>query len=240
MGGQREQDGAACIVQSFYPTDAYSTATGSNGSLSEKRIATRVAVTIITGMRPQTIGRVLGIGIRIAGRMAGQRLAGQAQAAAAGRPMTVPSLLLSGQAHRPPRAYPPGAGGSVAKGVGGFLRPFARVGGIVWLEVAGVFFFLPVMVFGPKIWKYRMDWLGDPTNEPSGPRWSSWWFSSTSASAPFGAPIASRLPVSELRPAFRTACFTRHRLSVPSTIAAAQPRSSTAPPGWLQYLPTCR
>jgi len=32
-------------------------------------------------MNPQTIGRVLGIGMRVAGRMAGQRLATSAQAA---------------------------------------------------------------------------------------------------------------------------------------------------------------
>ena len=103
----------------------------------------------------------MGIGIRVAGRMAGQRLAGQAQAAAAGRPMTVPAASVRAGAQTAARVSAR-AGGSVAKGVGGFLRPFARVGGIVWLEVAGVFFFLPVIVFGPKIWKYRMDWLGGP------------------------------------------------------------------------------
>src|ERR1700761_8356979 len=32
-------------------------------------------VTIIIGMRPENIGRVLGIGVRVAGRVAGQRLA---------------------------------------------------------------------------------------------------------------------------------------------------------------------
>jgi hypothetical protein len=28
-----------------------------------------------------------------------------------------------------------------------------RAGGIVWLEVTGVFFLLPVVVFGPALWK---------------------------------------------------------------------------------------
>src|SRR4051812_47450919 len=37
--------------------------------------------TIIIGMKPQTIGRVLGVGMRVAGRMAGQRLAANAQRA---------------------------------------------------------------------------------------------------------------------------------------------------------------
>jgi hypothetical protein len=33
----------------------------------------------------------------------------------------------------------------VARGVGGFLRPFRRVGGILWLEMTGAFFFLFVV-----------------------------------------------------------------------------------------------
>ncbi len=41
----------------------------------------------------------------------------------------------------------------VARGVGGFLRPLSRVGGIIWLEVAGVFFFLFVIVFAPMAWR---------------------------------------------------------------------------------------
>jgi phosphate starvation-inducible membrane PsiE len=40
----------------------------------------------------------------------------------------------------------------VSRGVGGFLRPFRRVGGILWLEVTGVFFLLPVVVFAPTLW----------------------------------------------------------------------------------------
>jgi hypothetical protein len=42
---------------------------------------------------------------------------------------------------------------SVSRGVGGFLRPFRRVGGILWLEVTGVFFLLPVFVFAPSLWR---------------------------------------------------------------------------------------
>ncbi len=33
------------------------------------------------------------------------------------------------------------------------LRPFRRVGGILWLEVTGVFFLLPVVVFAPALWR---------------------------------------------------------------------------------------
>jgi fucose 4-O-acetylase-like acetyltransferase len=42
------------------------------------------------------------------------------------------------------------------------LRPFRRVGGILWLEVTGVFFFLPVLVFSPTLWRLRASWAQGP------------------------------------------------------------------------------
>jgi hypothetical protein len=113
-------------------------------------------------MRPQTIGRAFGIGLRVAGRIAGQRLAGTAQPA---QPQAV--------AAAPSRATVPAAGQAtaragrsvvkgVAQGAGGFLRPFRRVGGILWLEVTGVFFLLPVLVFAPAVWRARLSWAHGP------------------------------------------------------------------------------
>jgi hypothetical protein len=116
--------------------------------------------TMITGMKAQTIGRVLGIGVRVAGRMAGQRLSGTGQSAPAGagsgvrQPATVNAAR--GSAGGPVSGPAVGrAAGSVARGVGGFLKPFRRVGNIVFLEVAGVFFFLFVLVFGNWAWRLR-------------------------------------------------------------------------------------
>jgi hypothetical protein len=117
-------------------------------------------------MRPQTIGRALGIGLRVAGRMAGQQLAGAGQSAAASQ-RQVPRQAApapnpgqnAGQAARRP-VVP--AGKAVAQGVGGFLRPFRRVGGIIWLEVTGVFFLLPVIVFAPNLWRMRASWAHGP------------------------------------------------------------------------------
>jgi hypothetical protein len=112
-------------------------------------------------MRPQTIGRTVGTGLRVAGRIAGQRLAAGAQAAAA-------------QAVTGPPAQPAGArtgaqatlrtGQGVKQGIGGFLRPFRRVGGILWLEVTGVFFLLPVLVFAPTVWRSRLSWAHGPNH----------------------------------------------------------------------------
>jgi len=50
----------------------------------------------------------------------------------------------------------------MARGVGGFLRPFGRIGGILWLEVTGVFFFLPVVVFAPILWRTRASYAHGP------------------------------------------------------------------------------
>jgi hypothetical protein len=101
-------------------------------------------------MKPEKIGRIAGIGVRLAGRMAGEKLAGQAQAgtptqtAQPNPPLTKDAGRAAGQVTR-----------GVARGVGGFLRPFGRVGGIIWLEVTGVFFLLFVVVFAPMVWRSR-------------------------------------------------------------------------------------
>jgi type VI protein secretion system component VasK len=46
--------------------------------------------------------------------------------------------------------------------MGGFFRPFQRVGSIIWLEVTGVFFLLPVVVFTPNLWRMRASWAAGP------------------------------------------------------------------------------
>ena len=52
--------------------------------------------------------------------------------------------------------------GGVVRGVGGFLRPFRRLGGILWLEVTGGLFFLPVVVFATTLWRVRASWAHGP------------------------------------------------------------------------------
>ncbi len=110
-------------------------------------------------MKPQSIGRALGIGLRVAGRIAGQRIAasGQAVKAPAANTLDGAGTGLKAEGHTAGRAT-----GSVVRGVGGFLRPFGRVGGILWLEVTGVFFLLPVVVFAPTLWRVRASWEHGP------------------------------------------------------------------------------
>jgi hypothetical protein len=105
------------------------------------------------------MGRALGIGLRVAGRIVGQKVAASASAASSAPPAAATanrsnpaaSGRAAGQATR-----------GVARGVGGFLRPFRRVGGILWLEVTGVFFLLPVAVYAPVLWRNRSSYAQGP------------------------------------------------------------------------------
>jgi hypothetical protein len=117
-------------------------------------------------MKPQTIGRVLGIGLRVAGRMAGQRLAGtqvseSRPGAPGGRPARRPLTIEA--ARIPAAARNAGAvTGGLGRGFGAFLRPFRRVGSIVFLEIIGAFFLLFAGFFATWAWKLRDQWPGGP------------------------------------------------------------------------------
>jgi hypothetical protein len=114
------------------------------------------------------IGRVLGIGVRVVGRAAGQHLTAPAQPAA-----TAP--VAGSQVQDRNRATAQAAAratiqtgqslsrGAMTRGAGGFLRPFRRVGGILWLEITGAFFliFVPVFVWRGA-WPARASYLHGP------------------------------------------------------------------------------
>jgi hypothetical protein len=111
-------------------------------------------------MRPESLGRVLGIGLRVAGRVAAQRINApqstsppqdKRQDPAANRPDLAAAVQNAARARS-----------NLGRGLAGFLKPFGRVGSIVWLEVTGVFFFLPVLVFAPTLWRTRFSYIHGP------------------------------------------------------------------------------
>jgi hypothetical protein len=117
-------------------------------------------------MKPLSIGRALGIGVRVAGRIAGEKLAASGQTAA-NAPARQPATVSAEQSQSAEKTAGQAAGKAtrgIARGIGGFLRPFRRVGGILWLEVTGVFFLLPVVVFSPKLWQLRASWQHGPNH----------------------------------------------------------------------------
>jgi hypothetical protein len=84
--------------------------------------------------------------------------------AAANAPAQPPPVDISAQSHSAGQIAGRATRG-VAGGIGGFIRPFRRVGGILWLEVTGVFFLLPVLVFAPNLWRVRASWLHGPDHK---------------------------------------------------------------------------
>ena len=111
-------------------------------------------------MRPESIGRVLGVGMRVAGRLAGQAIMGEGQQTNTVTPNTQPGTPPADAAARGRAAGQTTRG--VARGLSGFFKPFRSVGGKIWLEVTGVFFLLPVLVFCPVLWRTRASWQQGP------------------------------------------------------------------------------
>jgi len=110
-------------------------------------------------VKPESIGRVLGIGLRIAGRAAGQVIMGETAQGAAATQQTATAASATGDGRVVGQARVAGqATRGVARGLGGFFKPFRSVGGKIWLEVTGVFFLLPVLVFAPVMWRTRASW----------------------------------------------------------------------------------
>jgi hypothetical protein len=114
-------------------------------------------------MEPRNIGRALGIGVRVAGRIAGQRVAGSVASAPPHPHPPAQSVVAAPGLAAEVRPQPQTAriaaetGRNVSKGLGGLLRPFRRVGGIVWLEVTGTFFLLFAVLFALRLWQ---NWSG--------------------------------------------------------------------------------
>ncbi|HMG87733.1 MAG TPA: hypothetical protein VK574_18505 [Terracidiphilus sp.] len=114
-------------------------------------------------MRPESVGRVLGVGLRVAGRVAGRAIMGEPVqgARAAQQASAATSATSDGRVAGQARVAGQGTRG-IARGLGGFFKPFRSVGGKIWLEVTGVFFLLPVLVFTPVLWRTRTSWQQGP------------------------------------------------------------------------------
>ena len=92
--------------------------------------------------------------------MAGHVIMGEGQPTGAATPNGQPSTLSADASTRGRVAGQTTRG--VARGLGGFFKPFRSVGGKIWLEVTGVFFLLPVLVFTPVLWRTRASWQQGP------------------------------------------------------------------------------
>jgi len=148
-------------------------------------------VKLNTGMNANELGRRLGIGVRIAGRLAHERAQqhsaekaraeaqanaqnhAQTQASQSGpRPAPVgvveppqPRPVTNQQQVRQTAQATQKLSRAAGKGLGGFLRPFSRVGGILWLEVTGFFFGLFALFFAQDLWRTHLSYATGPLHQ---------------------------------------------------------------------------
>ena len=118
-------------------------------------------------MRPGSLGRALGIGVRLAT----QRVAPPAppltpeQQKARSDKHVHAGKALGRQARTGARGAAQGAGG-VARGTRNFGRavwnPFAQASSILWLEISGMFFALFALLFGQHLYSLRGAWRRGP------------------------------------------------------------------------------
>ena len=131
-------------------------------------------------MNPNEFGKKLGIGVRVAGRIAQQRSQEAARARnaaqqAAGTGTAAPQSASARTVYEQVQRSVPSSRDvqqmkekthrltrAAGRGVGGFLRPFGRVGGILWLEVTGFFFGLFGLYFAVDMWRSRLGYAAGP------------------------------------------------------------------------------
>src|SRR3984957_8799662 len=107
-------------------------------------------------MEPRRVGRTLGIGVRVASNMLRDRVE---RAAAHPRPVTS-SIPV------PPDRQMGNRVASVKRGVKAFGQgiwaPFSHAGGILWLEITGLFFALFTFFFVQSAYRARGSWRAGP------------------------------------------------------------------------------
>jgi hypothetical protein len=129
-------------------------------------------------MNANEFGKRLGIGVRVAGRIAQQRAQERGVQTARSAASTQSGSQPQGVVESPTARFVPSARDireaqekthkitrAAGRGVGGFLRPFTRVGGILWLEVTGFFFGLFALYFAQDLWRTHLSYLSGPQHQ---------------------------------------------------------------------------
>ena len=127
-------------------------------------------------MEPNRFGRKLGIGVRVASRMAKERAAKATSANGTSAASASQTATAQATASRPPEsrpATPPRLSKNYAEparrvGEGtrrfgqAFFGPLKHVSATLWLEITGLFFALFAVFFGQNAWRARGGMLHGP------------------------------------------------------------------------------
>jgi hypothetical protein len=111
----------------------------------------RPAATLLC-MEPTRVGRKLGIGVRVASGMLRDRASQTAHS------MQQEAPAYAARSAKTGRAVAAGAK-NFGKSVWG---PFAHAGGVLWLEITGLFFFLFGIFFAQGTYRLRHAWHSSP------------------------------------------------------------------------------
>ncbi len=115
-------------------------------------------------MEPKKVGRTLGIGVRVASNMLRERV----ERAAASSPASSttgngPPRPASTSVRSVPVSSRVATAKRGAKAFGrAFLGPFKHAGGVLWLEITGLFFALFALFFVQSIYRVRTAWRQGP------------------------------------------------------------------------------
>jgi hypothetical protein len=115
-------------------------------------------------MEPKKVGRTLGIGVRVASNMLRERV----ERAAASSPATSTAENGPPQASttRRPAAPMNNRVKNAKRGAKAFgqalLGPFTHAGGVLWLEISGLFFSLFALFFVQSVYRVRTAWRQGP------------------------------------------------------------------------------
>ena len=115
-------------------------------------------------MEPKKVGRTLGIGVRVASNMLRERV----ERAAASSPATsttgnLPPMPASPSVRSVPMSRRVATAKRGAKAFGqALLGPFTHAGGVLWLEITGLFFALFALFFVQSVYRVRTAWRQGP------------------------------------------------------------------------------
>jgi hypothetical protein len=103
-------------------------------------------------MEPESLGRKLGIGVRVAARMVGERATQAAQSSQTQAPQLAQATLKKTTNVAEKTRAVTRASKRFGEAIWG---PVAHVGGVLWLEITGLFFALFTLFFAQNVYRLR-------------------------------------------------------------------------------------
>ena len=115
-------------------------------------------------MEPKKVGRTLGIGVRVASNMLRERVErAAASSPAASTTGNCPPMPASTSVRSVPMSRRVATAKRGAKAFGqALLGPFTHAGGVLWLEITGLFFALFALFFVQSVYRVRTAWRQGP------------------------------------------------------------------------------